>query len=66
MTHCPGSAGAAVVKLLISKGNIVSFAPRGFELEPHGVVRSDRRTPFSLASCSRVIGMKDPEYCQYT
>lgn len=30
------------------------------ELEPHGVVRSDNRTPFSRASCSRVIGMNDP------
>jgi hypothetical protein len=25
-----------------------------------GVLRSLKRTPFSLASCSRVIGMNDP------
>lgn len=30
------------------------------ELGPHGVVRSDNRTPFSLANCSNVIGMKEP------
>jgi hypothetical protein len=32
----------------------------GSELEPQGVVRSDSKTPFSRANCSRVIGMKEP------
>lgn len=42
----------------------MSFAPGGIgvlELEPHGFVRSDSKTPFSLASCSKVIGMNEPE-----
>jgi hypothetical protein len=31
------------------------------ELEPQGFVGSLARTPFSRASCSKVIGMNDPE-----
>ena len=30
------------------------------EEEPQGVERSESRTPFSRASCSRVIGMNEP------
>ena len=30
------------------------------ELDPQGDVLSERRTPFSRASCSRVMGMKEP------
>ena len=43
-----------------------SIVPDGID-EPgvQGVVRSDRRTPFSRASCSNVIGMNEPaEQCQ--
>lgn len=39
--------------------------PVGFmEEEEHGVVWSLSRTPFSRASCSRVIGMNEPGYCK--
>lgn len=33
------------------------------EEEPHGWVWSLTRTPFSRASCSRVMGMKEPGKC---
>lgn len=31
------------------------------ELEPHGCVGSESKTPFSLANCSKVMGIKEPE-----
>lgn len=38
--------------------------PAGFMVEEeHGVVWSLSRTPFSRASCSRVIGMNEPVLC---
>lgn len=30
------------------------------KLAPQGVIPSDRRTPFSLASCSNVMGINEP------
>ena len=52
ITHCPRS-------FLLEK--IASGGRRGCdELDPQGVFLSERRTPFSRASCSRVIGMKEP------
>ena len=30
------------------------------ELEGHGEILSESKTPFSRASCSRVMGIKDP------
>ena len=51
-THCPRS--------LVAPGPGPRLGGSCAELEPHGVVRSERRTPFSLASCSRVMGMKEP------
>ncbi len=51
MTHCCGFADE------------MSTDEEGFTVwmgETHGSVRSGRRTPFSRASCSRVMGMNEP------
>lgn len=53
MMHCPLLGEGLVVHIEL-EGGVVS------KLEWHGVVRSERRTPFSRASCSRVTGMKEP------
>jgi hypothetical protein len=51
-THCPRSLVAPGLGLRPGSGCD--------ELDPQGVFPSERRTPFSRANCSRVIGMKDP------
>lgn len=56
-THCPFSGfglKSASMELAEKEGVITG---RG---ALHGVVRSERRTPFSRASCSRVTGIKLP------
>ena len=53
LTHCPSFLLA----------NTSSGGKRGREreeLDGQGVVLSDNRTPFSLASCSRAMGMNEP------
>jgi hypothetical protein len=51
-THCPRSLRVPTP----------GFKPGGGcdELDPQGVMPSESRTPFSRASCSRVMGIKDP------
>jgi hypothetical protein len=43
-THCP----------------LFSGAPRPRDVPVQGIVGSDNKTPFSLASCSKVTGMNEP------
>ena len=50
-THCPLSGRGAADH--IDGGEALKLALQG-------VIRSDSRTPFSRASCSRVTGMKEP------
>ena len=56
-THCLKSLTVFEVMMSIP-GGIDGLV----ELDPHGVFRSESRTPFSRANCSRVIGMNDPEF----
>jgi len=51
-THCPRSFWAPGLGLKPGDG----FD----ELAPQGVVLSESKTPFSLANCSRVMGINDP------
>lgn len=55
-THCAASAFEEKAEY----SGDVAAAAAGRETFLHGVVRSERRTPFSRASCSRVTGMKLP------
>ena len=60
--HWPLSAGAVAV-LMRREERAVERGRDGLEMSvlgPQGVVWSERRTPRSRASCSRVIGRKDP------
>lgn len=51
-THCPFSGFGAMLHI---------DGDGALKVEDlHGVVRSERSTPFSRASCSRVTGMKEP------
>jgi hypothetical protein len=54
-THCPESFAAV-------NGIVISPIGGIEELDWQGFVRSESNTPFSLANCSKVIGMNDPNY----
>lgn len=56
ITHCPRSLAFEETPLGGRRGCD--------ELDPQGVFLSERRTPFSRASCSRVIGMKEPRWTE--
>ena len=60
MIHCPASArGESVCIALCGEVELAT----GWEVwkdAEHGLDLSDKRTPRSRASCSKVIGMKDP------
>ena len=61
-THWPLSAGVVAV-LIRREERAVEGGREGLEMSvlgPQGVVWSERRTPRSRASCSRVMGRKDP------
>jgi hypothetical protein len=53
-THCPASWWGLAKAEKVDEGETAGRAAL------HGVEWSERRTPFSRASCSRVTGMKEP------
>jgi hypothetical protein len=56
-THCPFSGfGLMSASMALAEKEGVATGRGAL----HGVVRSERRTPFSRASCSSVTGMKEP------
>lgn len=62
MIHCPlssrGGKGPDALFDVVALGNAVGMVV--LELALHDTVLSERRKPRSRASCSNVIGMKDP------
>lgn len=59
--HCPLSLGLVVETNLLNNATASSIGGRALELDPQGVVLSERSTPFSRANCSNVMGMKEPK-----
>ena len=64
MTHWPASTrdrDERLVLLLCSKDDIAEAVGMGSVRVLQGLVLSDSKTPRSRASCSKVIGMKEPK-----